>query len=813
MNIDKRFILELKKTNTRIAELIESMTELSEDQLLELNKQILELHRADKEHTQKLKKEETDLDRKRLELNLEQKKTLTNLTNTTYSLNKNIDLMVGKGLTDIKKISVMSNSIIGDSLRKTNTVKDLISKTASITPRSVVPSKQYSKTIKLQNAVIKKLITAQNVKAGPEEDFIRKHSSGTDKLKLLKSISSRLDYKIGTPDPEGPNKKDDTKDSGFSFKNLALGAVGGGGLLAAGKKLLSKGKFLGAGAKAIAKRLPLIGAVVSIYSLVKRLKSGYEDYHKMKAAGNIAGANGAISYTMAGALGDLVGVVGGFLPPLISIPVMGVSMVLDNMADEMKTQVNSKEFNSKESTKAVNLLAAQEKQQVLQLRPSVNGYWEYKDYNSGMFESEWKELIDQTTNKPLSTSMDSNKIVVDNSKKGHGTYRIDTMTGTYELVYDNGPKMKSVNGNKELPIRTGKEPTPDKPIESYQSSTGLKEATNSDRIEKDLKDNNVQLKKNLKKAGTNKDLISKDDDWLSGLTKSLPKFEMPQTVNDAASNAKDYVVDKAKKFSGIISSEVKAAINSIKDPMIRRQAIRTANAESGFDASIKAKQNGKLKSTAGGLYQFTIGTWRDQVKKHKLGFADADRFDAAKSTIVYSYYQKEVNDSISKSLGRPASETDSYMGNFLGVGGAPRFLKAMARNPNDFAYKYVSSKALNSNASMYYKDAAHTQPKTLQEIYITMQNKLTKGDNVIGQFETGTNRVQKSGPALIHQGEMIIPAKNAHKIRSTMHSNQKISRQVSIDEEDELSEDFWINTFMVSLANVVKSEYLGADNE
>jgi hypothetical protein len=76
----------------------------------------------------------------------------------------------------------------------------------------------------------------------------------------------------------------------------------------------------------------------------------------------------------------------------------------------------------------------------------------------------------------------------------------------------------------------------------------------------------------------------------------------------------------------------------------------------------------------------------------------------------------------------------------------------------------------------------------------------------INSYAVGTNKIENTGPALIHKGEMIIPARNASKIRSSMDSRQ----MTSVDTEDDISEDFWINTFMKELANVVKAEYLGA---
>ena len=72
------------------------------------------------------------------------------------------------------------------------------------------------------------------------------------------------------------------------------------------------------------------------------------------------------------------------------------------------------------------------------------------------------------------------------------------------------------------------------------------------------------------------------------------------------------------------------------------------------------------------------------------------------------------------------------------------------------------------------------------------------------KFEKGTNYVSKNEYALVHKDEMIIPNKNASKIRSNINNKTPIKSE---DNSDSFDEDFWINTFMPALANVVKDEY------
>jgi murein DD-endopeptidase MepM/ murein hydrolase activator NlpD len=101
--------------------------------------------------------------------------------------------------------------------------------------------------------------------------------------------------------------------------------------------------------------------------------------------------------------------------------------------------------------------------------------------------------------------------------------------------------------------------------------------------------------------------------------------------------------------------------------------------------------------------------------------------------------------------------------------------------------------------------------KTMNPIAWLADSKISPNDLItkkMAAYEKGTNKIAKSGLALVHKDEMIIPNKNASKIRSVMDARQTIQHEVTED----ISEDFWINTFMVELANVVKSEYLGVTN-
>lgn len=144
-----------------------------------------------------------------------------------------------------------------------------------------------------------------------------------------------------------------------------------------------------------------------------------------------------------------------------------------------------------------------------------------------------------------------------------------------------------------------------------------------------------------------------------------------------------------------------------------------AAAESGFDPNV-----GAGSSSAVGLYQFLTkdspgrdSTWTAMKKKYgaKYGISmDTPATDARANALLGAEFMKENLAHLQGKLGRPITDTDIYMGHFLGAGGATTFLKA---NPNTIAAQLMPGPA-GSNASIFYHDPkTKTRPKTTGEIY------------------------------------------------------------------------------------------------
>lgn len=176
-----------------------------------------------------------------------------------------------------------------------------------------------------------------------------------------------------------------------------------------------------------------------------------------------------------------------------------------------------------------------------------------------------------------------------------------------------------------------------------------------------------------------------------------------------------------------------------------------AQVESGLRSDARAGT-----SSARGLYQFIEQSWLSIVKKHGaehgLGWAAdaiqtsaggrlsvgnagtrqailALRNDPQAASLMAAEHAADNKAEIEASLGRPATGTDLYMAHFLGLGGARRFLKTLASNPDRIGAAMFPAAAA-ANRSVFYSPSG--QPRTVSEIYDRFANKLDKGAGAAG---------------------------------------------------------------------------------
>ncbi|CAH2605443.1 SLT domain-containing protein (plasmid) [Rhodovastum atsumiense] len=177
-------------------------------------------------------------------------------------------------------------------------------------------------------------------------------------------------------------------------------------------------------------------------------------------------------------------------------------------------------------------------------------------------------------------------------------------------------------------------------------------------------------------------------------------------------------------------------------------AMRTASAETGarFDvllasAAIESGLRPDAKagtSSASGMYQFIEQTWLDAIRQygpsHGLGAEAAAvvrrgdrltvedpelrqrildmRHDPRISSLLAGDSLRAISDSLATTLGRAPDVAETYLGHFLGIGGASQMLQAAKATPNRPAAELLPA-AARANHSMFY--ASDGQPLTVTQ--------------------------------------------------------------------------------------------------
>lgn len=377
MNINKNIIDKLVQTNENISRLFSSLNSLKDEEL----KYILdEISRIKKEKKSKKKKKDSgiEVDNKILDtVNL-----LSDKLNTKPKIEKP------------KPISILKNVVL---------------------PKKVPDIKQSESNFERVETV----------------DDIQQ-----EKLKVLKSISSRLIFKK-------IEKKDDKKKS----PTLKDKFGGLGDLIGTGYK---KGK--GAIKKfGIGKAIGIGYALKSGYDLFKGIKDGYNDYKRFKKLGDNISAENALFKTFIGSSGNLFNIIATFVPGPFKVLLYSLGGFMTYTAsqfDDIIADKSNYEIQAQQKSKRVmDLIKQGEKNNILLLRPTTKN-WEYKDYTTG----KWKPLLD-SEGKPITTWTDRVQ-TVDKTEDGVQRYKLKTNGRLLDMVLVNGvPKLKSSKGYEEISPR------------------------------------------------------------------------------------------------------------------------------------------------------------------------------------------------------------------------------------------------------------------------------------------------------------------------------------------------------------------------
>lgn len=162
-------------------------------------------------------------------------------------------------------------------------------------------------------------------------------------------------------------------------------------------------------------------------------------------------------------------------------------------------------------------------------------------------------------------------------------------------------------------------------------------------------------------------------------------------------------------------------IKKYQEDPYRNYLSKTSSAESGGNSNAKASTSSAL-----GKYQFLEGTWNAIVDKYDLGYSLEDRRDPKKSEEVMRLFTKDNEQQLKPILGRDLTDSERYLGHFLGVGGASNVFKASKKDPNMPINYYISPKAIEANKTVFYnKDGSI---KTTKQLYDWAEKKM--GNNV-----------------------------------------------------------------------------------
>lgn len=214
-----------------------------------------------------------------------------------------------------------------------------------------------------------------------------------------------------------------------------------------------------------------------------------------------------------------------------------------------------------------------------------------------------------------------------------------------------------------------------------------------------------------------------------------------------------------------------------------------AKLESGLNASARAGT-----SSASGLYQFIEQSWLSVVKKHgaehgmgwaaasidrsggKLTVGDAAtrqailslRNDPEVASLMAAEHAGDNKASLEGSLGRAATGTDLYMAHFLGLGGARKFLTAMADNPGATGAT-MFPQAASANRNVFYD--RNGQTRSLSEIYDRFSTKL--GD---AASTAGASAIDYAAQALDMDGSTVITGANESASDALAWASSTLSR-------------------------------------
>jgi hypothetical protein len=673
------------------------------------------------------------------------------------------------------------------------------------------------------------------------EDFYRTDDINNlyqEKIKILKRINANLSK---SPNIQDGDNKEEKKEPGGFFGNAGniISAMMGGSLVAKllkkfipfglgktgrlgrlGKVLTGKAAqklgILGKGASAVGKKaLPIVGAVFSIYDMVKAVKTGIAEYKKYSAEGDKLAASGAINSTLMNVFGNTINVVGSFLPGPLGIALFALGTSMTMVSDSMraaKGRTSGYVGEAREKVAKTEQLIEKErgKGTLVELRTNFDDYtnifWEYKNGDN------WKPVIDKSTGKNLSAMAGKNPIIqaTDPKLPGIQTYKLNTKTGIREIVVEGGNIYMIVPNVGKVAIATRKSGgavVKNKPylVGEHRAETYIPNkigSVASKKIEaekKNIRKTNKNQKKKLEdsfkkflKDVTNLKNVLFAQNVVRSIGTSAPsdatataikKHNIIKTVGDNLPS--DYTPQKSLISSFAITPKITEIVESKGRKLVLKSSDGTLIERIG-NINWRANNPGNIRPTKHSLKWPGVVGSIDTINGKFLVF---DSYDSGREALYRQLFEMPSykNLTISEALQKYAPAADK-------------------NDPVAYAKSVIAVAGSDSVLSSFDETTRHKIIDAFQK-----KEGYVPGKEIIKSYSVGSWKIPEDQEAFVHKGEMIVPEYYAHKIRSEAKSGTMNIQQPEIAEEYDIYSDasFWINTFMPALANVVKMEYGG----
>jgi len=227
-----------------------------------------------------------------------------------------------------------------------------------------------------------------------------------------------------------------------------------------------------------------------------------------------------------------------------------------------------------------------------------------------------------------------------------------------------------------------------------------------------------------------------------------------------------------------------------------------ALAESGGRANVPNDT-----SSAQGLFQFTKDTWQGVTRKMGKNWTLEDRNDPKKAAEAAAFLTRQNAQIYEKQFGRGASNEELYALHFLGSGGGPAFLKALADNPDRLAKDVVGEAAANSNPDIFFEKGTK-RARSLAEVWNIISSKQQKGmmGAVTGMWGKGMISQDVANIPQLRRGGVISGPDSG--FLANLHGREAV---VPLPDGDSIPVAFNAEALLNSLNNAMRNVGTGAN--